>query len=104
MTVTSKLVMRHFTECGREFKQKRSAIKHDLVCKCWSNPKHKTCKTCKHRYEGYDSNGMENDPAYLESWKTANCRKGIWEESPEWNQTHKNVDVNINCMAWKGSL
>lgn len=42
----SKRVTRYYAECGKGFwKADRAAI-HEDNCKCWGNPKNKTCKTC----------------------------------------------------------
>jgi len=42
----TRRVTRYITDCGRGFWNKRQAETHETNCKCWTNPKNKTCKTC----------------------------------------------------------
>jgi len=44
----SKKVTRYYSECGKGFWKKTPALDHEHNCKCWTNPKNKTCKTCKY--------------------------------------------------------
>ena len=71
--MTSKKVIRYYSECGRGFWKKQSAITHDKNCKCWKNPKFKTCISCKHKDLIIYSNGMEHEPDKLETWNSNNC-------------------------------
>lgn len=41
------LITRFISDCGSEFRHKSSCIKHEKKCKCFSNPKYRTCLTCK---------------------------------------------------------
>lgn len=70
----SKKVIRYYSDCGRGFWRKQTAITHDKNCKCWSNPKFRTCISCKFKNFGNDSNGMEHEPQYLHNWQTNNCQ------------------------------
>ncbi len=53
----AKKVIRYYSECGRGFWKKQQAISHDENCKCWKNPKFKSCLSCKHKCIIKDSNG-----------------------------------------------
>jgi hypothetical protein len=44
----SKKVIRYYADCGKGFWKKPAALAHDISCKCWTNPRNKTCKTCKY--------------------------------------------------------
>jgi hypothetical protein len=70
----SKKVTRYYSDCGRGFWKKQQAISHDENCKCWVNPKFKCCLSCAHKCIVKDSNGMENEPHNLETWKINNCK------------------------------
>lgn len=70
----TKRVTRYISECGRGFWTKHKAIEHEENCKCWKNPKFKTCISCKHKDIVTDSNGMESEPHNLETWQTNNCK------------------------------
>jgi len=70
----AKKVWRYYAECGRGFWSKQKAITHDTNCKCWKNPKFKTCLSCKFKDIGTDSNGMEEDSRQLQTWSINNCK------------------------------
>jgi len=42
----TKKVTRYHAECGKGFWNKASCLRHEKNCKCWNNPKNRTCKTC----------------------------------------------------------
>lgn len=52
-------------ECGKKFHTKKACLNHESWCRCWTNPKFKTCKSCLYGKQVKDSNGMEHDPAFL---------------------------------------
>jgi len=98
-----KLVKRYFAECGREFKRKYSAIHHEKVCVCWSNPKNRTCKTCKYSSVIIDSaSSYETGEYHSKKWNT--CKLDIDHYTKFWNQKNDEVDVNINCAFWESKL
>jgi len=70
----SKKVIRYYSDCGRGFWKKNQALTHDQNCKCWKNPKFKGCLSCKHKNIVKDSNGMEDEPQFLDTWDTNNCK------------------------------
>lgn len=69
-----KKVLRYYSDCGRGFWKKQQAITHDENCKCWVNQKFQCCLSCKHKNIVNDSNGMENEPQFLQTWDTNNCK------------------------------
>lgn len=69
-----KKVLRYYADCGRGFWKKQKAISHDKNCVCWTNPALKCCLSCKHKNFITDSNGMENEPQYLQTWQENQCK------------------------------
>lgn len=69
-----KKVTRYYSDCGRGFWKKQQALTHDENCKCWKNPKLKSCLSCKHKSFIKDSNGMEHEPQYLQTWDENTCK------------------------------
>ena len=60
-----KKVLRYYADCGKGFWKKETCISHEENCMCWTNPKNKTCKTCKFgRYLGFDDE--TGDGGYFE--------------------------------------
>jgi len=89
----AKKVIRYYSDCGRGFWKKNQAVTHDENCKCWKNPKFKTCISCKHKDLRIDSNGMELEPSYLQTWNYNNCN-----HSTNGHQVHKEFGHIIkNC-------
>jgi hypothetical protein len=70
----SKKIIRYYSDCGRGFWRKQQSIAHDLNCKCWKNPSLKSCLSCKHKNIIKDSNGMEDEPQFLQVWDVNNCK------------------------------
>lgn len=70
----TKKVTRYYSDCGRGFWKKNQALTHDENCKCWKNPKFKTCISCKLKDIRSDSNGMESESQYLQTWEYNNCK------------------------------
>lgn len=88
-------------ECGKKFYTKKAAINHEKVCKCWTNPKHRTCKTCKYGHLQYDSNGMEHEPQNLHTWHEWVCKNPEYKSELHHTPAHEKVpDLNINCPVW----
>ena len=94
-----KKVLRYYSECGRGFWKKQQSLSHDINCTCWKNPKFKTCKSCKFENIVDDSNGMESDPQFLETFQTnmcGHCDFGI--------AVHKDIDfIRKNCPKWEST-
>lgn len=92
----AKKVTRYYSDCGRGFWVKSKAIAHDKNCKCWKNPKFKTCITCKNKKIVKDSNGMEHEPQFLQSWEVNNCK-----HSESGIPVHKDIEyIRKNCPFW----
>jgi len=70
----SKKVIRYYSDCGKGFWSKKKAITHDENCKCWKNPKLKSCLSCKHKCFIINSNGMEHEPQFLQTWQENTCK------------------------------
>jgi hypothetical protein len=90
----AKKVTRYYADCGRGFWKKSQALTHDENCKCWKNPKFKTCISCKFKNFGEDSNGMEHEPQFLETWTTNNC-----EHSNSGSPVHEDFDHIIRYCS-----
>jgi hypothetical protein len=92
----SKKVIRYYSDCGRGFWRKATAIAHDNNCKCWKNPKIKSCLTCKFKNFVTDSNGMEHEPQYLQTWSENAC-----EHSESGVAVHPEFDqIRKHCPNW----
>jgi len=94
------------TDCGKLYKYKQSAKNHERICKCWSNPKFKTCKTCKfgelHNYGGEEI----SDPYPMkgpDDWKwKCNHVEPVDPDSPAFTLVgHKDFMLNSNCPKWE---
>lgn len=83
----SKKVTRYYAECGKGFWKKDRALSHEENCKCWKNPKIKGCMSCIHKNLVPDSNGIEHEPQFLQTWQTNNC-----EHSDLGAPVHKDFD------------
>jgi hypothetical protein len=70
----AKKIIRYYSDCGRGFWKKNQALTHDKNCKCWKNPKFKTCISCKYKNIVVDSNGMEHEPQLLHTFDTNMCK------------------------------
>ncbi len=87
----SKKVLRYYSDCGRGFWKKPQALKHDQNCKCWKNPKFKTCLTCKLKDFQVDDIGMEKEYEVL--WTYNNCDHSKYVASAHKNCKH----IKIYC-------
>jgi len=88
-------------ECGRKYHTKQSAVRHEKICQCWTNPKFRTCKSCKWATKEKDSNGMEDEPQNLETWVQWKCNNPDYRDY-HFHAAHKNApDLNFNCAIWQ---
>ena len=95
----AKKVTRYYSDCGRGFWKKDKAITHDKYCKCWKNPIFKGCLSCKHKCIIKDSNGMENEPQFLQTWDINKCK-----HSELGQPVHKDFDhIRQNCPKWESN-
>lgn len=59
---------RYIADCAKGFWSKSDCLKHESNCKCWTNPKNRTCKTCEFgQYEEYEA-----DTGYGGVWVCGN--------------------------------
>ena len=89
--MNSKKVLRYYSACGKGFWKKQMCLLHEINCKCWSNPRHRTCKTCLHGDHKTDSDGYR-------TWSYWDCEEGVEEHTggPD------GVDyISVNCRLWK---
>lgn len=88
-------------DCGKKFFTKKAAEKHERECKCWTNPKWRTCKTCKFGSLEWDSNGMDDEPALLHTWRQWQCKNPAFVFDLHFTMAHENApDLCINCPVW----
>lgn len=91
----AKKVTRYYSDCGRGFWKKSQALNHDENCKCWKNPKFKTCISCQLKDMCTDSNGMESEPQYLQTWEYNNCK-----HSEKGTPVHKDYEhIRKDCPS-----
>lgn len=99
----TKRVTRYIADCGKGYWSKASCTQHEKNCKCWSNPKFKTCKTCKFTKVVHDSNGMEHEPQYLQTWTQIECQNPKFDYDKHFTAAHEKAeDLCINCPVWEG--
>lgn len=67
----AKKVTRYYAECGKGFWNKQKALNHESACKCWKNPKIKSCVSCKYRNIASD---FDETDLGVESWSVNNCK------------------------------
>lgn len=74
------------SDCGKKYFSQSGCKSHEKGCKCWTNPKHKTCLTCDH-YEG-------------SSYEYFDCAKMSSHTPP--TPPHVNApNINANCPLWE---
>lgn len=88
-------VTRYYAECGRGFWTKRAAQSHEQNCKCWTNPKFRTCKTCKHGEQIEDSDDYQK-------WTAWQCNNIDFDYDKHFTPAHEKAeDLCINCPIWE---
>ena len=98
----TKRVTRYIADCGKGYWTKKSCLQHEQNCKCWTNPKFKTCKTCKFAKVTHDSNGMEHEPQHLQTWVQIECENPEFDYNRHFTEAHKKAkDLCINCPVWE---
>ena len=93
--------LRYIADCGRGFWKKEPCLNHEEACKCWANPKFKTCKTCRHEiltpaYHDYITGQF--DP--IERDCAVDYDYDNW--TPPVNDEGEVLadDLNMNCPLW----
>jgi len=97
----SKKVTRYIADCGKGYWDKKSCLNHEKNCKCWTNPKYRTCKTCKHGKQSINTNGMESETQFLQTWKEWYCTNPNFNYDKHFTPAHEKAsDLCINCPVW----
>jgi len=95
---------RFIADCGRGFWNKNACAEHETNCRCWTNPKHRTCLTCKYTKKVNDSDGTEHDPRNLQKWTYRECTNEKFHQDIHFHPAHENApDLNINCSLWESN-
>jgi hypothetical protein len=91
----SKKVIRYYADCGRAFWKKKACLAHEKVCKCWTNPKYKTCRTCKHS----SVKTVHNEDCYITE---RDCKNAKFNYDKHFHPAHQMApDLCINCELWE---
>lgn len=91
-----KKVTRYYAECGKGFWKKSTALTHELNCKCWKNPKNKTCLTCK-KAEHVVDHGDEITPGEGAWFDCSDSRVGDHENDLGLSY------LSVGCKFWEES-
>jgi len=76
------------TDCGKVYQHKSSALTHEKKCRCWKNPKFRTCLSCRFK---------KNIPVDF-----LGCTNDNLDTNIHFNAAHKNApNLNINCILWE---
>ena len=90
----SKKVTRYYAECGKGFWKKDAALNHETVCKCWKNPKNKTCKTCTYgKYLNYEHD--TGDGGYYE------CHNYKYGDGEHTGGPEGTNYISVNCSYYE---
>lgn len=90
-------------ECGKKYFSKSGCKNHELICQCWTNPNLKTCMTCEFGRLINDSNGMEDEPQYLQTWMQWDCSNKEFNYDKHFTQAPNDntKSLCINCPIHK---
>lgn len=88
----------YVSECGKTFGNPLPAINHESVCKCWTNLKFKTCKTCRFSKVFKESVGDDffSATTYYRECQNPKMKPELFTPAHE-----KAQDVCINCPKWR---
>lgn len=86
-----KKLIRYYADCGKGYWKKQICLDHEIVCKCWTNPKNKACKTCA--FGIIDFNDDEGHNMY---WDCTN--KDFTEHS---GAPGSIIYISVGCKLWK---
>lgn len=93
----AKKVTRYYAECGRGYCNKSACEQHERVCKCWKNPKHRTCLTCA-KYSKHTE--VDEGQGYYNAYTVNDCNHVSIDESIL-TPCHENApDIYKNCPYW----
>ena len=94
----AKKVARYYAECGRGFWSRRSCEEHERVCKCWKNPKYKTCLTCANLGKFTETTEGEG---YSESFTVRECLNPLVDQHLLTPCHEHASDIYKDCPFWK---
>ncbi len=97
----TKRVTRYYADCGRAWWTKKACLTHEKNCKCWTNPKHRTCKTC--RFATKDSESIEDGHGQViktESW--FDCTNPSQADKEHSGAPEGHDYISVNCIGWEG--
>lgn len=101
----SKKVIRYYADCGKGFWSKSSCLYHEKTCKCWKNPKNRTCKTCKWAEEQFKQVDEEICNAMSMAGENIITAAGYKCTSPYNNFEHSGgpegiTHLSVNCVFY----
>ena len=73
--VSKVMAPRYVAPCGHRFATRGAAEGHEHKATCWKLPALRTCQSCKFNSVEWDSNGMEDEPAFLDTFLTRECTR-----------------------------
>lgn len=99
LKLKTKLVKQYVADCGKKFLSKKSCLKHELNCKCWKNPKFRTCLSCIY-YKKHKEFFGENEKSSLVIFNECKNENFVYElhHTPA---HEKAADLTINCPVWE---
>ena len=82
-----KTVKIFIADCGKKYWSNSGCKGHEKNCKCWTNPKFKTCKTCE--FSGQYGYGEQE------------CDNPVFDHDKHFTPAHEKApDLCINCPVW----
>jgi len=94
----SKKVLRYYASCGRGYWSKKAAINHEENCKCWKNPKFKTCLSCKFKNFVRDSDGVQ-------TWTNNDCTNPKFDFDKMFRPVHEHAEhIAMMCPVWESKV
>jgi len=98
-----KQVTRYYADCGKAYWNKYSCLRHEKVCKCWTNPKFRTCKTCKFGRLGRITDVLDNPYSpFLDSTIIWQCDNPKFDFKIHFKKAHEKAeDLCIDCPVWE---
>jgi hypothetical protein len=97
-----KKVTRYYADCGKSYSSKSYCLWHEKVCKCWTNPKFRTCKTCKFGRTAVITDILDNpDAAILRPRIVRQCANPRFDYEIHFKKAHEKAEgLCIDCPVW----
>ena len=99
--VSKVMVARYVAPCGHRFTTRASAAAHERSATCWKLPALRTCQSCKFNRVIRDSNGMEHEPAFLETFLTRECTRPNFDPDELTPVRSGVTDLFRDCPGWE---